>query len=78
MRTGHNGAIATTIIEAPVSISQVKSYIQSCYTTVNAPKWVCKADLEVCVLLPLVNPKAYHFIKCALFMDKSKLVCLWI
>lgn len=59
MRTGHNGAIATTKIEAPVSISEVKSYIQSCYTAVIMlqSEQLHKADVEVYVLLPFGSTK---------------------
>lgn len=79
MRTGHDGAIATTIIEAPVGISQVKSYIQSCCTAVIMLQSEGVSLMWKCMcFIPFLLPKLYNCIKCLVFMNKSKLVYLQI
>lgn len=75
MRTGHNGAIATTIIEGPVNISQGKSYIQSCYTAVIMLQSECvRLVWKSMCFFPLLLANGYYLISCLLFMSKSKLV----
>lgn len=79
MRAGHNGAIATTVTEAPVNTSQVKSYIRSCYTAVIMLQSECVSLMWKCMcFFPLLLPKVYYIIKCLLFMNKSKQVYLSI